>query len=282
MINSSEFESLIMLLEDTDESVSMVVQDKLRECGTEIIPSLEKVWRTTECDRTIKIIEKLIHEIRIDSLAIDIANWKNSDTPDLLIGMSILNRLLYPNVEYNSLKSRIDAICKPIWIELNDNLTALEKIRIVNHFLFNVNKFSFGNEQATQQFFLSTLLNTSKANVNVLTILYAIVAQQLKLPVQCVAPPNMLTLCYVDEFCCEFDSSNVLFYIDASSSGMVYDGAEITDYLRNSNIDHSIEYFQPCGNVNVMIYLISSLANCLKKLGDPRYNDCITLIKILK
>lgn len=280
-MTKSEFDSLISLLDDTDESVFVAVQNRLRDGGLDIVPYLEKVWQTSDNSRVVRILEHLIHDIRIDAIIDDLLKWKMNGAKDLLVGVAIYNRLLFPNVEADTLRTKIASICKPIWTELNSNLTALEKVRIINHFLFDVNRFMAVDDMTTQSHFLGTLLNTGKAQTNILSVLYAIVAQQLGLAIRCVAHPNALTLCYLDEYKSGEFQNDVMFYIDARSRGVAYGASEITDYLNANNIDSDESFFKPCSNLDVVIYLISSLAQCFKRLKDTRLNDCEQIIDSL-
>ena len=165
-------------------------------------------------------------------------------------------------------------------MEFNNSMTALEKVRVINHFLFNHNKFTYNDDFTTQSHFISTILNTGRAHTNVLAVLYAIVAQQLQLPVYCVELPSALTLCYVDELGGGFDH-NVLFYIDVRSRGTAYGSSEIDSYLHSTNTDADEKYFKPCGNLNTVIFLLYSLAQCFKRLKDPRIADCERIIESL-
>ena len=279
-MNQSEFDSLIMLLDDPDPSVAAAVQQRLRNGGADIIPNLEKVWQTSTDNATVKMLEHLIHDIRIDGIASNLAKWSRTGADNLLAGVAVYNRLLFPNVTIDTIKAKIDSICKPIWTEFNSSLTALEKVRIINHFLFNQNKYTNSDDFSTQSHFLSTLLNTGRAHTNILAVLYAIVAQHLQLPVYCVELPSALTLCYVDELNSGFDN-NVLFYIDVRTRGTAYGSSEITDYLRSTNTDDDEKYYKPCGNLNTVRYLLYSLAQCFRRLKDPRMADCERIIDSL-
>ena len=279
-MEASEFNSLIMLLEDDDESVATAVTNRLRQEGPSVIPELENIWKTTDNVTIVKALEHLIHDIRIDSIINDLKKWKNTGARDLLLGTSIYNRMLFPNVSADTLKAKIETLCKPIWTELNNSLTALEKVKILNHFVFNVNRFSVADDFTTQSHFLSTLLNTGKAQAGVVVVFYAIVAQQLGLPIRCVELPSALTLCYVDELNGGFEN-DVLFYIDIRSRGVAFGSSEITDYLRSNNIDHNDSFFKPCNNLNAIIYLIHLLSVCLNRLKDKRANDCVNIINSL-
>jgi hypothetical protein len=269
-----------MLLDDPDPSVAAAVQQRLRNGGADIIPNLEKVWQTSTDNATVKMLEHLIHDIRIDGIASNLAKWSRTGADNLLAGVAVYNRLLFPNVTIDTIKAKIDSICKPIWTEFNSSLTALEKVRIINHFLFNQNKYTYSDDFSTQSHFLSTLLNTGRAHTNILAVLYAIVAQHLQLPVYCVELPSALTLCYVDELNSGFDN-NVLFYIDVRTRGTAYGSSEITDYLRSTNTDDDEKYYKPCGNLNTVRYLLYSLAQCFRRLKDPRMADCERIIDSL-
>ena len=279
-MEASEFKSLMLLLEDDDDAVTAAVTKRLRQEGPNIIPKLENVWKTADNTIVTQALEHLIHDIRIDGIINDLKKWDATGANDLLLGVSIYNRLLFPNVPADTLKSKIDNICKPIWTELNSSLTALEKVKIINHFVFNVNRFSVADDFTTQSHFISTLLNTGKAQASVMVVFYAIIAQRLGLPIHCVAIPNALTLCYVDENDGGFEH-DVLFYIDIRSRGTAFGSSEISDYLRSNNIDHNDAFFKPCSNLNAIIYLIHLLADCLKRLKDKRANDCINIINSL-
>ncbi len=279
-MEASEFKSLMMLLDDDDESVAVAVGQRLRQEGASIIPDLERVWQTSDNAAIVRTLEHLIHDIRIDSITNDLIIWKNTGASDLLTGASIYNRLLFPNVSFDTLKSKIDSLCKPIWTELNNELTALEKVRIINHFVFNINRFTITDDFTTQSHFISTLLNTGRAQANVVAVMYAIIAQRLDLPIHCVKLPNSLTLCYCDELEGGFEN-DVLFYIDMRSRGTAFGSSEIADYLHSNNIDQDDSYFKPCTNLNAIIYLIHLLADCLNRLKDKRAQDCIRIINSL-
>ena len=280
-MTQTEFDTLLSLLDDPDETVNAAVTAELGKMGSDILPMLERAWQQCDDKRISKILADTISAIRVRRICDDAREWRKSGARDLLAGAAIYNQILFPNVSPQSLISRINSIKTPIWTELNDNLTALEKVRIINHFMFNINRFAVGDEQTTQSYFLSTLLNTSKAGTSTMAVLYAIVAQSLGLPIYCVALPHSLTLCYVDELETDEFENNVMFYIDVRTRGQAYGSSEITDYLRSSNIDPKTSYYKPCSNLKAIIYLLSLLAAHFTRLRDEREQTCMQIIEIL-
>ncbi|MBE0653123.1 MAG: hypothetical protein IH594_04970, partial [Bacteroidales bacterium] len=65
-MKDKEIQALINLLEDPDERVNKAVSEKIREKGTEIIPSLEKVWETSMNQHLQQKIEELIQDIQFN------------------------------------------------------------------------------------------------------------------------------------------------------------------------------------------------------------------------
>jgi len=280
-MTQSEFDTLISLLDDTDETVVAAVMAQLKNADGDILPMLERAWQRCDNRTTSKLLADTISSLRIDKICTDANKWKKAGARDLLAGAAVHNKILFPNVSTASLRSRIDAICKPIWLELNNNLTALEKVRIINHFLFNTNHFIVSDNQTTQSYFLSTLLNTNKAETSIMAVLYAIVAQNLGLPIYCVTLPGSLTLCYADELETDEFENNVMFYIDVRSRGQAYGSSEITDLLRSTNTDAKSAYYKPCSNLKAIVYLLSLLASHFSKLKDEREHNCLKIIEIL-
>lgn len=280
-MTQTEFDTLISLLDDTDETVIAAVKAELDKSGDSIMPMLERAWQTCDNKQISKILADAISNIRINSICREAAAWRESGATDLLTGAALHNRILFPNVSIELLKNRIETIRKPIWTELNNHLTALEKVRIINHFMFNTNRFIVGDELTTQAHFLSTLLNTGKANISIVAVLYAIVAQSLELPVYCVTLPDRLTLCYADVSETGEFENNVMFYIDVRSHGQAYGNSEITGLLHNLNIDPKPNYYKPCSNLKAIVYLLSLLAAHFERLKDERSHNCAQIIDIL-
>ncbi len=195
-MDASELKALISLLEDPDDEINSRVSEIIRSQGVEIIPILEKTWEQSADEKLQGKIEDLIqniHFIYIESL---LKAWVASDTHDLLEGAYIVARLQYPDLQYQYLANIIDDLKQDIWLELNPNLTALEKIRIMNHFLFNVHKFSGNvyNIYSPHNSYINQVLETKKGNPVSLSIMYICIAQKLGMPVYGInLPRNFLT-----------------------------------------------------------------------------------------
>jgi regulator of sirC expression with transglutaminase-like and TPR domain len=281
MINQKEFKALINLLDDPDEEIFKHVQGKLLSFGHDIIPVLENVWEMGDpFNHLVQTrIESIIHKIQFDKIVLEFKNWASGNDQDLLTGAILVAKYQYPDLNEERVKNKIEQINRDVWLELNDHLTALEKIRILNHIIFSVHGFSGNtlNFHAPQNCFISQVIETKKGNPVSLSILYAIVAQGLHIPVFGVNLPQHFVLAFADK---DFDDdlskaeqSDILFYINPFSKGSVFSKSEIDSFLKQLNVEPSEKYYSPCSNVEFVKRLLQTLKYCLDKNGFSSQKD---------
>ncbi|MCK4747013.1 MAG: hypothetical protein KAT15_08260, partial [Bacteroidales bacterium] len=136
-----ELEALMSLLEDPDLQVFDTVSDRLIEFGEEAVIPLEKRWEITLRPELQERIENVIRKIHFNRLARDMNGWRSAGGNDLLHGAYLVARFQYPDLGYDLLNEKIEKIRKDIWLELNNELTALEKVKVINYFLYDIHRF---------------------------------------------------------------------------------------------------------------------------------------------
>ncbi len=141
-MNKKEVFALISLLDDPDESVFNQVSIKFLSLGEEVIPALEDAWEHSFDTLIQNRIENIIHQIQFDLIKEALREWAKPDQQDLLEGALLITRYQYPDVDVNKIHKQIAQIKQDVWLELNEYLTALEKVKIINHILFDVHNFS--------------------------------------------------------------------------------------------------------------------------------------------
>ena len=278
-----EIKALINLLDDPDESIYHQIRDRLVSYGEIVIPKLENVWEENSFGVVFQDrIEDIIHKIQFDAVVAELRDWKNSEERNLLEAALIINRYQYPDLNEEKIKSQIEQIKQDVWIELNDNLTSFEQIKVINHILFEVHGFSGNtvNYHAPQNSYLNNVLESKKGNPLSLSIIYMIIAQQVNLPVYGVNLPNHFVLAYIDEnnilkFTEAFtgekpeNDDNVLFYVNPFSRGTIFNKKEIETFLKQLNLSPKDAFFKPCTNLDIVQRMITNLIYSYEKLGYP-------------
>lgn len=291
MIPENEISALISLLDDPDDFIYNEVKNKLLSLGDDVIPVLENYWENNPLDIDSQSrIEDIIQKIQYDSVYEGLKNWKNQENPNLLEGVLLVNRYQYPDLDTKAITDKIEQIKRDIWIEINNDLTAFEKINIVNQVIFHIYEFS-GNKKnyhSPKNSFLSNVLETKKGNPLSLAIIYLLVTQELGLPVYGVNLPSHFVLAYMDENLVnpliEEDSQDeVLFYINPFSRGTIFNSKEIESFLTQLNLPKKDEYFKPCSSVTIIRRVLNNLGYSYEKLGyKDKMEDMEKLLAILR
>ena len=275
-MDQKELNALISLLDDPDEEVYNHIQERLLSLGYEVIPMLEDAWEQAFDTLIQNRIENIIQKIQFEKIAHQLKDWAKYDTDDLLAGVLLVARYQYPDLDEQKVRKHIEQIKQDVWLELNNNLTALEKVRVINHIIFDVHNFSGNttNYHAPQNSYINNVLESKKGNPLSLSIVYAIVAQGLDIPIFGVNLPEHFVLAYKDEhnllpaFVNE-PTNNVLFYINPFSKGSVFSRKEIDAFLKQLKVSPNDSHYEPCSNFVIVKRLIANLMNSYEKLGYP-------------
>jgi len=273
-MNQQELNALIRLLDDTDEEVFNQIEPKIVNYGKEVIPILENVWSKALDALMQQRIESIIHKIQLESLQQDLSVWTSTGCIDLIKGAILVARYQYPDLNEEQLITHLDKIKRDAWLEMNENLTAMEQVKVMNKVFFEIHGFS-GNTQnyhAPQNSFINLALETKKGNPLMLSIIYMEVAKSAGLPVYGINLPEHFVLGYKDEHnilpvSSEVEDSRILFYINPFSKGDIFGRKEILAFLKQLKIQREKSYFEPCSNKEMMQRLIRNLMNSYHKLG---------------
>ncbi|MEN8223890.1 MAG: transglutaminase-like domain-containing protein [Bacteroidota bacterium] len=267
-----ELKALISLLDEPDNGVYEQIRSKIYAYGIDAIPVLEDSWEQSFDHQLQERIEEIIHMIQLDDLYAGISSWAQLASDDLMKGFMLAARYQYPDFDSEKVIKQIGQLVQDVWLELNDKLTALEKIKVVNHIFFDVHKFrgNKSNLKSPDNLHLNILLETKKGNPLSIGILYIIIARSLKLPVYGVDLPNHFILAYMDEIGSEAGQTdaNALFYINPFNRGALFTHNEIEAYIRQMKLKHNDSYFQSCNNITIMRRVFGELIELHQQQGN--------------
>jgi len=285
---NKELNALISMIDEPSNSIFNQIRDKILIHGIEAIPFLEDAWDNSFNNLLQERIEEIIHNIHLNNLLADLKTWKNKYPYDLLRGFCLATKYHYPDLDIDKIRENVEEIRRDIWLELNNNLTALEKIKVINHILFDIHGIS-GNKtniDAPQNLFINNLLESKKGNHVSIGILYIILSQQLNIPVFGVDLPQHFILAYTDEVYegkhVEVKENEVIFYINPFNKGAVFTKREIEVFVKHLKIDSKPEFFNPCDNTTIIKRLFADMIRSYKKLGYlEKVEELIVLAEVL-
>jgi len=275
-METEKLNALIALLDDPNEEVFNSVEGELLKEEVEIVPELERAWEAQEDNILQQRIENIIHSLQFRDVRKRFKNWLLYEEDDLLEGAWLVARYQYPELTFEEVNNGINKLRKDIWLELNEHLTALEKVRIINHILFDVHGFSRNNSNfmAPQNSFICDVLDTRKGNPLSLSIIYSVIARRLGLPVYGVNLPKNFVLAYMDEPAAgpgiddQKGASSVLFYINPVNKGAVLGKKEIEHFIKQQKLEPRQMFFEPCSNVEIIRRVLNNLVVAYEQTGQ--------------
>ena len=272
-LENKELNALVHLLDEPDEKAFDSIREKnIYSFGKEAIPYLEKALEVSFDTSIQERAGEIIRDIQREELQNEFTNWINTSSSDLLKGYLLVTRSQYPELNEETLTIKVEQMKMDAWLELNDNLTALENVKVLNHIIYHVHNLD-GNKInlfAPQNFYLNTFLETHKGSALSLGMLYIIIAQKLNIPVYGVNLPQHFILAYVSEITTGVPSvEDVLFYINPFNKGTIFTKREIELFIHQLKINPDRSYFAPCSNIDIIKKLIGNLIYSYTQLGYP-------------
>lgn len=270
MNENREIHALFHLLDDPDLEVFDTVASKILLYGKDIIPNLENLWENTIDESIQERIELLIHRVHYQDLQAAVRTWAQADMPHLLQGAILTARYQFPDLAESQIITEVDRIKRNIWLELNNYLTPLEQINVLNSMVYNY--FGLKGEEVSyqrkNQFFINQVIESRKGNPITNGIIYQSLCAMLDLPVYAVNIPRQFILAYFDSFIdfnapADTGNHHILFFIDPIQ-GQIYTQQDVDTYLKRVSVPPVPSYFRPQSNKRIIQFLLEELAKCFR------------------
>ncbi|MGV8829310.1 MAG: transglutaminase-like domain-containing protein [Breznakibacter sp.] len=265
-MDDQKVKALINLLDDPSEEVFSSVEQALLKLPVEIVPLLEKAWEQSADDLLQTRLTNVIHCLQLNDVKTELIRWVKEGAKELVFGVFLVAKYQYPDLSFTIINEKLNALRRDIWLEMHDQLTSLEKVRIVNHVLFDLYGFSRNNSNffAPANNFINDVLETKKGNPISLSVIYSILCQRLGLPVYGVNLPKNFILAFMEEAYVGDETNadkqtSVLFYINPINKGTVLGRKEIDFFLKQYHIEPNEYLFYPCSNIDIVVRLFNNL-----------------------
>jgi regulator of sirC expression with transglutaminase-like and TPR domain len=269
---TKELTALIQLLDEPDEKVYTAIRSRILAMGTDTLPLLEEAEDNIPTPKETTRIREIIHTIRVEDVFGNLKNWATNRSHDLLEAWLLISRFHSPKDNTEQLKESVNKIYRDIWVEMNSELTALEKIRVINHVFYNVYQFDALQEKkpALASYLLGNVLRMQKGNPLSMALLYLIIVQRLHIPVFGVNLPKHIILAYMNgntlpKPITGYQQEDVLFYLNPFNKGAVFRKSEIELFIRQLKVKEQESFFLPCENKVIIRRLLQELSLLHKK-----------------
>ncbi|WP_075601730.1 transglutaminase-like domain-containing protein [Saccharicrinis aurantiacus] len=276
-MDKSKVNALIYLLDDPSKDVFSSVEKELLKSEIDIVDELEKAWEHSHDDVFQRRVENIIHSLQLRDVKRLLEKWHIEGGKSLFYGAFLVAKFQYPELNYDDLNTKIEKYKKDVWLEINDHLTSLEKVRIINHVLFDLHKFvrNSTNFYSPKNSFINDVLETKKGNPISLSIIYSVIARRLGLPIFGVNLPKNFILCFLDENASlNFNRKDkVMFYINPVNKGAILGQREVEYFIKQQKLEQNDSYYLPCTNIDIIKRVLLNLLYAYKNEGNDNKSD---------
>ena len=279
---TGEINALLNLIEDPDDDVYQTITKRFIGFGQNVIPVLNEFQELTDDPVQVAKINAIISQISISCIETAVTDWLNIEDQSVLEASLFIAAYLNPEYDRDRLFFEIEKIRKTIWLELNDYLTPLEEINILNKIIFGHYNYK-GVEldySTINHFDPSHLLTNKLSNTFPLASVYLIIAEMLGVTLLPADVPKQNLLCYVEEgsSIISVEGSDILFYIDPLN-GQVYTHRDVENYVKKMNLAHPPVTYTPSNTRNFVQRWIKEIAKAEQSKGEvERYKALMVLI----
>ncbi|MCB0395746.1 MAG: hypothetical protein KDD36_03780 [Flavobacteriales bacterium] len=280
-----DINALIDLLDDPDETVFSHIEEVLTGLGPGILPHLDAANEHAANALHKERISRLFRKLQSNDAADQLRKWVSNEHRNLLRGAHLVSLAAGQRGEYAELEQAVEQVRKDAWLELNHNLTALEKIRILNYILFEVHGFKFTQPpfHSIEEHCIHQCMATRQGSPVIISLLYTALANLLEMPVYIMRLPGQFVLAYLDDpanMPVSEQQGNVLFYINVFNKGSVFSSHEISKYLRKMNVRPEPSHFFPGSNIMAVHQLLKSIEFSFETSGHQFEADAIRLTRV--
>ena len=249
----NQFQSLLRLADDESPEMQRVVQDTILDHALPLI--LNRVsYRSALPDELCGIFNDLMREMHIELIEAALKRLADAADVDLENAMLILSYWVAPEIPAKRLSEQLNQIATQVEEFYPHQGTALQKVRHVNHELFEKGHFA-GNSSDyynPDNSFLHRLLETGLGLPITLSVLFILIAKRLSAPVFGVAMPSHFILKYKD-------SESELFF-DPFNKGRMYSREECSGLLEQFNVEDKSSILHGCRNFDITLRILNNLS----------------------
>jgi len=251
----NSIQALIRLLAEEDPEIIEVARVKLVELGTQAIPLLEKAAQEDQ-DPKVRVEAKgVLERIRLAQLS---SEWEKAATLpdeklDLESGAFLLAKVSYPDLDAKPYRERLNELAERARPRMVSTTSSKEKLAVLNKVLFRDEGFrgDWSNYFDPQNSYLNRVMDRKLGIPISLAVLYLLVAQRLKIPIQGAGIPGHFMIKYQD--------AKTEFFVDAFNEGRFLSRPECVQFIVEAGYPYQTDFLDGVGPREILARMIRNL-----------------------
>lgn len=253
-LSENQRSALLNLLADEDSAVYRTVREKILSYGPGVINWLQPHTLSNDPALRRRAQDIISHFGRqaADNRFLGFC-LKHGEEFDLEEGVWLLAQTQYPDINVAGYQALLDSFAAELRERLDLAREPKEILTRINAYLFEELGFS-GNEENyydPENSYLNRVIDRRTGNPINLSLLYMLLARQLRLPVTGIGLPG--------HFICRHQSSAAEIFIDAFNGGKFLSKADCVQYLVHANYSLRDDCLAPVSSRRMLLRICGNL-----------------------
>lgn len=277
-LTSSQLETILSLLSDTDEEIVASVRNKLHEMGRSVTEEVATAAQPDSPSR--REAERVLARFREPPVEEQFRDLAEGEA-DLEKGAIIIARFGYPDLHVGAITAKLDRLAADLAPNVAPDDHPVRVIRTVNTFLFDTCKFQgafdYSRAPNPDDSYLHRVLERRRGLPIALATMYILLGRRIDVPFEGVNTPNHFLIrlpCELDD---EDGPEDIL--LDPFNRGRILTRNECADVVGRPVTDDDLGFLP---DRKILARMLANLVTAYSVRGDQkRAEHIIVLLNIL-
>lgn len=267
----TELQSIITLLDDTDDYVVEAINRRMLGRGVSVLQDLSNIYNKEKSYKTKGLIADKIQYLSNEFVLDELNTMMNREYPDLERGIFLISKLINPDQDEIYFKDLIGVLLSDMVKELSDKKTALENVQIFNHIFYHRLLFKCGDYPLTREstVLLPSVLSSRHGIPISISLAYFLLARCAGLEIYPMCFPGGFVPAYIDK-------DKILFYVDIFCEGEIFSETKLKYYLENQGVDLDTSAFEVRDDRALLSVYMEVLYYMYSQKGDDYYTNLLS------
>jgi regulator of sirC expression with transglutaminase-like and TPR domain len=251
----SELRSLIDLFDDTDEAVVTAVNERMFSRGVSVINDLTHQYNIEKSPLVKEYIADRIRFLSNEFVLKSLEKLVDSPYIDLERGLFLISKLLNTDLDEIYYEDVLSILLEDIKKEINDRMTAMEKVEVFNHIfykrlLFKCRDYPITRESTSN---IISVMSSRHGSPIPISIIYFLLARCAGVDIYPLSFSGGFVPAYVQK-------NKVLFYVDVIKDGEIFSEDKLRFFMEAQGIDVENNTFEVREDKVLLIIYLESLS----------------------
>ncbi len=171
------------MLDDPDEAIAESITAQLAKTGLSSVSLMQQIWDVNLNPIVEQRIEDIEYKIKTNEAISFFSNW-NTSKKSVLDAWMFICEMLDGNFNKENILNFVNKLRFDAWKEFNDDLTTLEKCKILSYVIENMHHISINNDSpatGSSDYLLSKMAIDQQCSRTGITVLYQEIARMLEI-----------------------------------------------------------------------------------------------------